>query len=211
MCKTWWMGKMVRKEHGGSGRRWEKLGGFETSWEDLAGGRSNWEELGVVNKKTIDNMNALVTIRLLWRHTQTMAILIRRIILLGTCLQLLSVTPWIPWWETNRELTEKSLQPNLAGKERLGIVWIFETPKHNPSNIPLQEGHICSNRATSLNPFQTIHQLVTYGGHLHLVYYSEIFKGLVNMLFFKINHNIKIWNQTQWQIFYIFFTQWQIL
>lgn len=56
---------MVRKEHGGSGRRWEKLGGFETSWEDLAGGRSNWEKLGVVNKKTIDNMNVLVTIRLL--------------------------------------------------------------------------------------------------------------------------------------------------
>lgn len=60
---------------GGSGRRWEKLGGFETSWKDPAGGRriweelggdrSSWEELGVVNRKTIDNMNAVVTIRLL--------------------------------------------------------------------------------------------------------------------------------------------------
>lgn len=87
---------------GGSGRRWEKLGGFETSWKDpaggrriwkeLGGGRSSWEELGVVNRKTIDNMNALVTIQLLLK-TQTMAILIRRIILLGTCLQLLSVSP----------------------------------------------------------------------------------------------------------------------
>lgn len=56
---------MVRKEHGGSGRRWEKLGRFETSWEDLARGMSNWEKLEVVNKKTVDNMNVLVTIRLL--------------------------------------------------------------------------------------------------------------------------------------------------
>lgn len=47
---------------GESGRRWEKLGGFERSWEDLAGGRRSWKELGVVNTKTIDNMNALVTI-----------------------------------------------------------------------------------------------------------------------------------------------------